>query len=96
MKKFRALLSLSLVAAVLCFSSFTPTKQQHKNAALIRNYAWYTPSGQFIAWSTLVNAEFVSGDDTNPVGGTLDSEGYTGGGPGVPPVGAPVYLLYHH
>ena len=96
MKKFKALLTLSLLAVVLCLSSFTPRQTQHKGAALIRNYAWYTPSGQFVAWSTLVNALYVSGDDTDPTGGTLDIEGYTDGGPGVPPVGAPVYYLYHH
>lgn len=64
--------------------------------AVIINYAWYTPSGQFVAWSTLVNAEFVSGDDTNPANGTLNLLGYTGGGPGVPPSGTLVYKLYSH
>lgn len=93
MKKIKVLLLMPLLAAVLLFSSFSP--KQHYGAA-IQNYAWYTPSGQFVAWSTLVNAEIVSGDDTNPANGTLDLEGYTGGGPGVPPSGTLVYKLYAH
>jgi len=93
MKKIKVLLLMPLLAVVLLFSSFSP--KQHYSAA-IQNYAWYTPSGQFVAWSTLVNAEIVSGDDTNPANGTLDLEGYTGGGPGVPPSGTLVYKLYAH
>lgn len=96
MKKIKALLTLSLLAAILCFSSFTPRQTQQKSTANIINYAWYTPSGEFVAWSTLVNAIIVSGDDTDPTGGTLALEGYTNGGEGIPPTGAPVYSLYSH
>jgi len=93
MKKLKVLLSLPLLVGVLLLSSFSPQKQQN---AKILNYAWYTPSGQFVAWSTLINAEFVSGDDTNPSNGTLDLEGFTGGGAGVPPSGTLTYKLYSH
>jgi hypothetical protein len=95
MKKTKALLSLSFLALmVMLLSSFTP-KQHHKEAAII-NYAWYNPAGQFIAWSTLANAEVVSDADTNPTNGTLVLIGYTDGGFGIPPVGSPVYRLYQH
>lgn len=94
MTQVKALLSFSLLAALLIFSSFTlPSKQQ--DAAIV-NYAWYSPSGQFVAWSTLANAEIVSDADTNPTNGTLVLEGYTGGGFGLPPTGAVVYRLYTH
>ena len=93
MKKMRVLALLPLLMVVLLFSSFSPTQPQRTR---IQNYAWYTPSGQFVAWSTLINAEVVSGDDTNPVNGTLNLEGYTGGDPGVPPSGTLVYKLYSH
>jgi hypothetical protein len=92
MEKMKALLSFSLLAALLIFSSFKP-KQEH---TAIINYAWYSPSGQFVAWSTLVNAEVVSEADTNPVNGTLVAEGWTDGGPGLPPSGTLVYRLYQH
>lgn len=60
------------------------------------NYAWYTPSDQFVAYSTLVNAEIVTGDNTDPNGGTLQLEGWTNGGPNEPPSGTLVYKLYSH
>lgn len=91
MKKNNLFLSLPLVAAVLLLGSFTPSRK-----STILNYAWYTPSNQFVAWSTLVNAEIVSGDNTDPDGGTLALEGYTGGGPNQPPSGTLVYKLYSH
>ena len=95
MKKIKALILLPLLAAVLLFGSFVARPE--KNAMLnIRNYAWYTPDGQFVAWSTLVNAEFVTGGDTNPANGTLISLGYTGGDFGQPPSGTLVYKLYSH
>ena len=94
MKKFKLLLALTLVAGTLVTSSFKPKEEPASTAIL--NYAWYTPDGQFVAWSTLVNAEFVTGGNTNPTGGTLISEGYTGGGEGESPVGTPVYKLYSH
>ena len=93
MKKIKTLLSLPLFAGILLLSSFSP---KQPTTAKILNYAWYTPAGQFVAWSTLANAEVVSGDDTNPTNGTLDLEGFTGGGPGVPPSGTLVYKLYSH
>ena len=93
MKKIKVLLLLPLLTVVLLLSSFSPTQPRNTK---IQNYAWYTPSGQFVAWSTLINAEVVSGDDTNPVNGTLNLEGYTGGGPGLPPSGTLVYKLYSH
>ena len=101
MKTIKATLSCILLAATLLLSSFSPKQESSKQEsimhhAVIINYAWYTPSGQFVAWSTLVNAEFVSGDDTNPANGTLNLLGYTGGGPGVPPSGTLVYKLYSH
>jgi len=96
MKKTKALLSLSLLAVmVLLLSSFSP-KQEPKADTAIVNYAWYNPAGQFVAWSTLANAEIVSDADTNPTGGTLVLIGYTGGGPGLPPSGTLVYQLYTH
>ncbi|GAA3931509.1 hypothetical protein GCM10022209_27010 [Chitinophaga oryziterrae] len=79
---------------LLLFSSFTP-KQAPKDAAIV-NYAWYNPAGQFIAWSTLANAEIVSDATTDPTNGTLVAIGYSDGGPTVPPVGAPIYRLYTH
>lgn len=91
MQRMKALLSFSLLAALLIFSSFTL-----KQDTAIVNYAWYNPAGQFIAWSTLPNAEVVSDADTNPVNGTLVLIGYTDGGPGVPPSGTLVYRLYTH
>lgn len=93
MKKMKAFLTLSIVAGALLLSSFAPGQPQHMK---IVNYAWYTPAGQFVAWSTLANAEIVSGDDLNPANGTLDLEGYTSGGPGQPPSGTLVYKLYSH
>lgn len=92
MKKLRALLILPLLAVALLVSSFSPRQKQQAN---IQNYAWYTPAGQFVAWSTLANALVVSGDDLNPTNGVLDLEGYTSGGPGLPP-GTLVYKLYAH
>jgi hypothetical protein len=92
MKKFKSLLVLPLLACCLLFSSFSPVQ---KKSAAILNYAWYTPSGEFVAWSTLVNAEVVSDADTNPANGTLVLEGYTSGGEGLPP-GTLVYKLYTH
>ena len=94
MKKIKALISLPLLAAILLFGSFTPVK--HNTKAAIINYAWYTPDNEFIAWSTLVNAEVVTGADTNPNNGTLVAEGWTGGNPGLPPSGTLVYKLYTH
>lgn len=91
MKKIKSFAAVFLAAGVLLFSSFAPVKKK-----VIVNYAWYTPAGQFVAWSTLVNAEVVSGDDTNPANGTLDLEGFTDGGPGQPPSGTLVYKLYRH
>ncbi|TWV96222.1 hypothetical protein [Chitinophaga pinensis] len=95
MKNLKALLSLPLFAMLLLFSSFSPTQEQKVQPAIV-NYAWYTPSGQFVAWSTLANAEIVSDADTNPVNGTLVALGYTDGGFGVPPSGTLVYQLYTH
>ena len=94
MKKIKIFLTLPLLAGVLLLSSFSP--KQVRNAGPFTNYAWYTPSGEFVAWSTLANAEVVSGDDTNPAGGTLDLEGFTNGGPGQPPSGNLVFSLYSH
>ena len=91
MKKITSLLAVPLLAGALLLSSFT-----HGTKKAILNYAWYTPAGQFVAWSTLANAEIVSGDDTNPTNGTLDLEGFTAGGPGQPPSGTLVYKLYSH
>ena len=97
MKKIKILLLLPLLAGTLLLSSFSPIRQYHANdAVVIRNYAWYTPAGQFVAWSTLANALVVSGDDLDPTNGTLDLEGYTEGGPNVPPSGTLVYKLYSH
>jgi len=93
MKKFRTLLILPLLAMTLLISSFSPRQKQQ---ASIQNYAWYTPAGQFVAWSTLANALVVSGDDLDPTNGVLDLEGYTGGGPSQPPSGTLVYKLYAH
>lgn len=95
MKNMKALLSLPLFVMFLLFSSFTPSKTQTAKPAIV-NYAWYTPSGQFVAWSTLANAEIVSDADTNPTNGTLVALGYTDGGFGVPPSGTLVYQLYTH
>jgi hypothetical protein len=95
MEKMKALLALPLFAMLLLFSSFTPPQEKIARPAII-NYAWYTPSGQFVAWSTLANASVVSDADTNPVNGTLVANGYTGGGPGLPPSGTLVYQLYSH
>ena len=95
MKNMKALLSLPLFTMLLLFSSFSPTQEQKVQPAIV-NYAWYTPSGQFVAWSTLANAEIVSDADTNPVNGTLVALGYTDGGFGVPPSGTLVYQLYTH
>jgi hypothetical protein len=55
MKQIKALILLPLLAAVLFFGSFI-TKAEKNTKANILNYAWYTPDGQFVAWSTLVNA----------------------------------------
>ncbi|ACU57601.1 hypothetical protein [Chitinophaga pinensis] len=95
MKNLKALLSLPLFTLLLLFSSFSPKQEQQVQPAIV-NYAWYTPSGQFVAWSTLANAEIVSNADTNPVNGTLVALGYTDGGFGVPPSGTLVYQLYTH
>jgi len=95
MKKVKIILALPLLAGALLMSSFTAKKAPAK-LSLIENYAWYTPSGEFVAWSTLVNSEIVTGDNTNPTGGTLALEGYTGGNPGEPPSGTLVYKLYSH
>lgn len=92
MKKFRSLLILPVLGIVLLFSSFSPVQ---KKSAAILNYAWYTPSGEFVAWSTLANAEIVTDASTDPTGGTLVLEGYTSGGEGLPP-GTLVYELYTH
>jgi len=96
MRKIKVLLSVPLLACVLLLSSFSQKQHLKAGPALILNYAWYTPGGQFVAWSTLVNAEVVSDADTNPVGGTLILEGYTGGDAGLPPSGTLVYKLYSH
>jgi len=56
MKKIKTLLSLPLFAGILLLSSFSP---KQPTTAKILNYAWYTPAGQFVAWSTLANAEVV-------------------------------------
>jgi len=96
MKTIKATLSCILLAATLLVSAFSPKQELVRHSSAIINYAWYTPSGQFVAWSTLVNAEIVSGDDTNPVNGTLALLGYTGGDFGVPPSGTLVYKLYSH
>ena len=96
MKKIKVLLFLPLLAVVLLLSSFSPRQQQPAGSKLIINYAWYTPSGQFVAWSTLANALFVSGDNLDPTNGTLDIEGFTAGGPNEPPSGTLVYKLYSH
>jgi hypothetical protein len=95
MKNMKALLSLPLFALLLLFSSFSPKQEPQVQPAIV-NYAWYSPSGQFVAWSTLANAEIVSNADTNPVNGTLVALGYTDGGFGVPPSGTLVYKLYTH
>jgi hypothetical protein len=94
MRNLKILMSLPLFAMLLLFSSFTP-KHESKHAA-ITNYAWYDPAGQFVAWSTLANAEIVSDATTDPTNGTLVALGYTGGGPGLPPSGTLVYHLYSH
>lgn len=94
MRNLKVLMTLPLFAMLLLFSSFTP-KQEPKHATIV-NYAWYNPAGQFIAWSTLFNAEVVSDATTDPTNGTLILLGYTDGGPTVPPVGEPVYRLYSH
>jgi hypothetical protein len=96
MKNVKALLFLPLLAGIFLLSAFSSTKQTQTVSPAIINYAWYTPSGQFVAWSTLVNAEVVSDADTNPVNGTLVALGYTDGGPGLPPSGTLVYHLYQH
>ena len=96
MKKINALIALPLIAAVLLFGSFTVKPETHGTKAAIINYAWYTPDNEFIAWSTLANAEVVTGGDTNPNNGTLVAEGWTGGGAGLPPSGTLVYKLYTH
>jgi hypothetical protein len=97
MKKFKGLLCLSLLAVVLLLSSFSLKKKENAGRLpLLKNYAWYTPSGQFVAWSTLLNTEVVTGGDLNPANGTLISEGYTGGGPGQAPIGTVVYKIYSH
>jgi hypothetical protein len=93
MKKLKALLILPLLALALLVSSFSPKEKQQ---AAIQNYAWYTPAGQFVAWSTLANALVVSGDDLDPTNGVLDLEGFTAGGPNQPPSGTLVYKLYAH
>jgi hypothetical protein len=95
MKEMKALLSISLFTMVLLFSSFAPRQEQKVSPAIV-NYAWYNPAGQFVAWSTLANAEIVSDADTNPTNGTLVLIGYTDGGPGLPPSGTLVYRLYTH
>jgi len=95
MKQMKTLLALPLFAMLLLFSSFSPKQEQQVSPAIV-NYAWYTPDGQFIAWSTLANAEIVSDANTNPTGGTLVALGYTSGGPGLPPSGTLVYQLYTH
>lgn len=100
MKKMRIFFLLPLLAGILLLTSFSsPSYQRHHQAtkpAFIQNYAWYTPDGQFVAWSTLANALVVSGDDLNPANGTLDLEGWTQGNFGVPPSGTLVYKLYRH
>ena len=96
MNTIKTSLSCILLTATLLLSAFSPKQKSVKHPAAILNYAWYTPAGQFVAWSTLVNAEVVSGDDTNPVNGTLNLLGYTGGDFGVPPSGTLVYKLYSH
>jgi hypothetical protein len=90
MKSLKSLLFVALIAAATMFSSFTTQK-----SPAIVNYAWYTVDGQFVAFSTLANAEFVSGDTLDPNGGTLDLLGYTTGGFGVTPSGL-TYQLYSH
>lgn len=97
MKNVKALLFFPLFAGIFLLSSFSTKQTQTQTARpAIINYAWYTPSGQFVAWSTLANAEIVSDADTNPVNGTLVALGYTNGGPGLPPSGTLVYHLYQH
>jgi len=96
MKKITLFLSLTLLCATVSLSSFSPKQQQQAQVVDLRNYAWYTPAGQFVAWSQLLNAEVVTDADTNPVNGTLVLEGYTEGGPNLPPSGTLVYKLYTH
>lgn len=93
MKKMKALFILPLLAGALLISSFSPGQKQQNR---IQNYAWYTPSGSFVAWSTLAGALVVSGDDLDPTNGVLDLEGFTAGGAGQPPSGTLVYKLYAH
>lgn len=95
MKRTKALQFFSLFTLILLLSSFSPRQEQKVDTAIV-NYAWYSPAGQFIAWSTLGTASVVSDADTNPVGGTLVLLGYTNGGPGLPPSGTLVYQLYTH
>lgn len=95
MKKIKSLLALPLLVAAIALTSFS-AKPKANLAGPFTNYAWYTVDGQFVAWSTLVNTEVVTGGDTNPVNGTLISEGYTEGGPGEPPSGTLVYKIYSH
>jgi hypothetical protein len=94
MKNMKVLMTFSLFAMLL-LGSFVPATQQKAKAAII-NYAWYDPAGNFIAWSTLANAEIVSDANTDPTNGTLVAIGYTNGGFGVTPTGSPVYYLYQH
>jgi Na+/H+ antiporter NhaC len=95
MKNMKALLSLPLFIMFLLFSSFSPRQEQRAQPTIV-NYAWYTPSGQFVAWSTLANALIVSDATTDPTNGTLVALGYTDGGPGLPPSGTLVYKIYTH
>lgn len=97
MRHTKALLSLSLFTMFLLFSTFTPVAKAVKQPeAKIANYAWYSPNGTFIAWSTLANALVVSDGDLNPTNGTAVAYGWTGGGFGVPPSGTLVYTIYTH
>ena len=95
MKKIKLLLALTLVAGAVSLSSFS-YKPAHITHSAIQNYAWYTPDGEFVAWSTLVNTLYVTGGDLDSVNGTLISEGYTAGGEGEPPSGTLVYKVYSH
>lgn len=89
MKKVKSLLAFTLLLGALLFAG-------KPKAGPFTNYAWYTTDGQFVAWSTLVNTEVVTGGNTDPANGTLISEGYTQGGPGEPPSGTLVYKIYSH
>ncbi len=93
MKKTKQYLTISLLALVIFFSSFTTT---HKQEVKFPTYFWFTPAGNFLDHNTLGGEEVTTGFDTNATNGTLQENGYTGITADNKPAGTLAFKLYSH